>query len=351
MANNNNLIFNVCSQYRARQLFTRANLNRLEIDPLPTTTISGGQPVSINDLNMRRKAEILQYNPNRQSNQTNSATKTQKFALLVNAPPRINNWNRIADTANQADPNCSDDLTPVPTSSSDVPGPIMNLIYNRNIPLYNYLNPVQTRGYGSVTNVLPNSEFQFNYESNIFISDKSVAYASRDPMTLITAYFPDLNQQTENVPLTFTIPFGIYIRGIINTTYNSNITIGINNISLGIYLNDGLIQTFSTYQNNCGNIIFNLNGFSQNTVFGLTKYLGNISVTNSYVNINKSMIYTIKIKASITYNGPNSSIITLSDYGIIGNMTSDSEVVQNCTITSSPSLSNYKETFITDKLT
>jgi hypothetical protein len=350
MPGDNNLIFNVCSQYRARQLFTRSNLNRLEIDPIPTTTV-GGQPVSINDLNMRRKAEILQYNPNRQSNQTNSATKTQKFALLVNAPPRINNWNRVADTANQSDPNCSDDLTPVPTSSSDVPGPIMNLIYNRNVPLYNYLNPVQTRGYGSVTNVLPTSEFQFSYESNIFISDKSVAYASRDPTTLITAYFPDLTEQTENVPLTFTIPLGIYMRGIINSTYNSNITIGITNISLGIYLNDALIRTFSSYQNNCGNVIFNLNGFAQNTIFGLTKYLGNISLTNLIIDIQKSMIYTIKIKASISYNGPNSSIITLSDYGIIGNMKLDSEVVQNCTITSSPSLLNYKQTFITDKST
>jgi len=349
MATNNNLIFNVCSQYRARQLFTGTNLNRLEIDPLPTKTISGNQPVSINDLNMRRKAEILQYNPNRQSNQTNSATKTQKFALLVNAPPRINNWNRVADTANQADPNCSDDLTPVPTSSSDVPGPIMNLIYNRNVPLYNYLNPVQTRGYGSVTNVLPTSEFQFSYESNIFISDKSVAYASRVPTTVITAYFPDLTEQTENVPLTFTFPLGIYLRGTINNTYSSDITIGINNISLGLYLNDELITTFSPFIFP-PNVIFNIDGFAQNTIFGLTKYLGNISVTNLNINnIQKNMIYTIKIKASITYNGPNSSIITLTDYGIIGNMTLNSEVFQNCTITSSPSLSNYKETFITDK--
>ncbi len=348
MATNNNLIFNVCSQYRARQLFTRANLNRLEIDPLPTKTIVGGQSVSIDDLNMRRKAEILQYNPNRQSNQTNSATKTQKFALLVNAPPRINNWNRVADTANQADPNCSDDLTPVPTSSSDVPGPIMNLIYNRNVPLYNYLNPVQTRGYGSVTNVLPTSEFQFRYEKDILISDKSIAYASRDPTTLITAYFPDLTQQTENVPLTFTFPLGIYMSGIIKSTYNSNITIGINNISLGLYLNDELITTFSPFIFP-PNLIFNVNGFNPNTIFKIGKYLGNISFLNFNIDIQKSMVYTIKIKASISYNGPDSSIITLTDYGIIGNMTSDSGVVQNCTITSSPSLSNYKETFITDK--
>lgn len=347
--NNNNLIFNVCSQYRARQLFTLSNLNRLEIESLPTTTIDGSQPVSIDDLNMRRKAEILQYNPNRQSNQTNSATKTQKFALLVNAPPRINNWNRVADTANQADPNCSDDLTPIPTSSSDVPGPIMNLIYNRNVPLYNYLNPVQTRGYGSVTNVLPTSEFQFSYESNIFISDKSVAYASREPTTLITAYFPDLTESSQNVPLTFTIPLGIYIYGSIINTHNSNITIGITNISLGIYLNNEVNENFSISVTN--NLIFNVNGFNSGTNFKLAKYFNNISVTNSSIRIQKSMVYTIKIKASISYNGPNSSIITLTDYGIIGNMKLDSEVVQNCTITSSPSQSNYEETYITDKST
>jgi hypothetical protein len=336
---NNNLIFNVCSQYRARQLFVPPNLNRIEMGTIPTRTIDNLQNVTLDQLNMRRKAEILQYNPNRQSNQTNSATKTQKFALLVNAPPRINNWNRVANNANDGIPGCSDDLTPVPTSSSDVPGPIMNLIYDKNIPLYNYINPIQTRGYTDVTNVLPNTEFQFNYTKNILIQEST-------PTDVISVYFKDLNEQSQTVPLSFTIPLGVYMSGTIPTSNSASMTITLTNITVGLYLNDGLITTIPI-TNPSNSIVFNVSGKTGN--FKFLKYLKNISATNYQVTVQRDMIYTIKINYTLTIANYVSTNFSNISFGIVANMDYSQGTIENCNVTSYPSLSGYVKTTITDK--
>ncbi len=341
----NNLIFNVCSQYRARQLFVPPTLNRIEMGTIPTRTIDNQQNVTLDQLNMRRKAEILQYNPNRQSNQTNSATKTQKFALLVNAPPRINNWNRVANNANDGISGCSDDLTPVPTSSSDVPGPIMNLIYDKNIPLYNYINPVQTRGYTDVTNVLPNNEFQFNYTTNIFIPESTSG-------NVISAYFKDLNQQRQTVPLSFTIPLGVYMSGISAGSNSASMTITLSNITIGLYLNDGLITSTSTSTSNTitnpnNSIVFNVSGKTGN--FKFLKYLKNISLTNYQVTVQRDMIYTIKISYTLGITNYTDANISIISFGIVANMDYSSGIIENCNVTSYPSLDEYVKTTISDK--
>lgn len=337
---NNNVLFNVCSQYRARQLFVPQNLKRIEMGTIPTRTIDNTQNVTLDQLNMRRKAEILQYNPNRQSNQTNSATKTQKFALLVNAPPRINNWNRVAATANQGISGCSDDLTPIPTSSSDVPGPIMNLIYDRNIPLYNYINPVQTRGYNDFTNVLPSTEFQFNYTSNIFIPENTLT-------NVISIYFADLNEQSKSVPLSFTIPLGIYMKGTIATANSSEMQISISTLSIGLYLNGVLTTNISTITNPANSIVFNVAGKTGN--FQFLKYLKNVSATNYNVTVQKDTIYTIKISYTLRITNYVSAKFSNVSFGIVANMDYSPGNIENCTITSYPTLAGYVKTTISDK--
>lgn len=337
----NNLIFNVCSQYRARQLFANPNNNRIEIENIPTRTIDNENNVTLEQLNMRRKAEILQYNPNRQSNQTNNYTKKQRYALLVSGNPRLNVKNiPINNNINQDIPGCSDDLTPVPTSSSDVPGPIMNLIYDKNIPLYNYINPVQTRGYTSVTDVLPNNEFKFNYSTNVFIPEG-------DTTNVMSMYFADLTETHQQVNLSFTIPIGIYIMGTISQTPIQYLTIIIYGITVGLYLNDGLISTINNLVNETSAIVFSLQGKTGN--FKLLKYVGNIKATNFNVNVQQNMIYTLKVSYNIGLTGYNSNELTNITQGIIANMDYSTEVINNCTVTSSPSLSGYSPTFISDK--
>jgi len=97
---------------------------------------------------MRRKAEILKYNKN-----SSKLSKQQYYSLLVrgkgpytraygnqgNAFTSPNTSNLLQDgttlICNSNSIRCS------PTSSSDVPGPIMNLCYNPSIPLVGYTSP------------------------------------------------------------------------------------------------------------------------------------------------------------------------------------------------------------------
>ena len=98
---------------------------------------------------MRRKAEILNYRKN-----SSNLTKQQYFALLAkgNGPAAKRTWATQSDT--YTDPNTSElqlvgntlicNTNPIicaPTSSSDVPGPIMQLCYNPSAPLVGYNPP------------------------------------------------------------------------------------------------------------------------------------------------------------------------------------------------------------------
>ena len=100
-------------------------------------------------IEMRRKAEILQYKQN-----SGRLTKNQYISLLAkgNGPLAKRAWGNQSDLS--TNPNIeglpqdgntlicnSDSIIYAPTSSSNVPGPIMNLYYNQNTPLVGYTQP------------------------------------------------------------------------------------------------------------------------------------------------------------------------------------------------------------------
>ena len=79
---------------------------------------------------MRRKAEILKYKKN-----GSSITQRQNFSAIVQG--RGTTFKRIWNPLACPNPG----LLCAPTSSSDVPGPVMNLCYNPNVPLIGYIQP------------------------------------------------------------------------------------------------------------------------------------------------------------------------------------------------------------------
>jgi hypothetical protein len=100
-------------------------------------------------LDMRRKAEILEYSAVKQNTKTNNPTRSQKWSNFVNNRSRVSQ-SLINDIANNTQPvqqACPDDrLIPKPTYASNVPGPIIDLVYDPNVPLYNYQNNTQALG-------------------------------------------------------------------------------------------------------------------------------------------------------------------------------------------------------------
>jgi hypothetical protein len=94
--------------------------NRIEIiSPYPQYTQE--------QLNMRRKVEILKHT-NSDSVLANSLTKKQKWSTL----------NRKITTRFGNLTSCPKRIQPTPTSSSDIPGPVVYLLEDDSIPLYNF---------------------------------------------------------------------------------------------------------------------------------------------------------------------------------------------------------------------
>lgn len=81
------------------------------------------------ELNMRRKIEILKYNKNAVQ------TKLNKLSYLSGTASSLS-------VKRQSCPN--DDLLPSLTSSCNIPGPVQIIQYNEEVPLYNYKTNVNS---------------------------------------------------------------------------------------------------------------------------------------------------------------------------------------------------------------
>ena len=131
---------NKCEQQRLRRLRMLFNVPLPRYNPISPYK---GTSFSKFDLDMRRKAEILKHTGPQKSTQVNKLTKAQQYAQLVsgNSPtqklldPHTGQLKQIQQSF------CDSSLNFTLTSSSDVPGPIVSLYLDKNIPLYNYAAP------------------------------------------------------------------------------------------------------------------------------------------------------------------------------------------------------------------
>ena len=77
-------------------------------------------------LNMRRKVEILKYNATKSSSQTNAPTRKQVFSKII--------------TTNYRPCPVETITKPISTTASNIPGRPMYLFEDPNVLLYNYRN-------------------------------------------------------------------------------------------------------------------------------------------------------------------------------------------------------------------
>lgn len=111
-------ICNQLYQNRRRQLFTMPLVRYNPESPYPSYTTQ--------QLDMRRKVEVLKNKPSSINSLSNTLTQKQQLSRILTGTNRSNNV-------------CfSDYLLPTPSYKSDVPGPIVNLQLDPTIPLYNY---------------------------------------------------------------------------------------------------------------------------------------------------------------------------------------------------------------------
>lgn len=159
MANNTDATTRVCAE-----VINRRKSLIFNVPPTRYTPVNPyAQGYTQAQLDMRRKAEVLQYN----KSSNGKITSKKKWVNVVNGIEQRRKFSsyvlkQIADGT--AEP-CPNDLyIPTLTTASDVPGPPMYLYYDPTVPLYNYNS--QQNSYGS-ENTTTNVNWLLSYDTDI----------------------------------------------------------------------------------------------------------------------------------------------------------------------------------------
>jgi hypothetical protein len=344
----------ICQQ-RQKQLLFNFPMNRYN----PVSPYVGN--ITTFQLDMRRKAEILKYTASKSNTKTNNYTKAEKWSLLISGKNQQNTYNDIkvsdvqyvpspissniytsniyiGNTVNNSSkyssipiytditvkypdtytsttdvngnvkynivkgniPECNTDLIPTPTSSCDVPGPIINLIRDNTIPLYNYNNPTT---YGI-------TQFE-NNDKYSYVIDKNINFNNNVENTLFSMIILNNNDIYNNY-FSFSVPLSINFQN--NTTANltsipnniirefNNLNIKLSNLSLNVYYNNSIVNTnYSIILPDISNIDISLNNYITQPFSG-SIYIGLLQVSNLLIYTQPGYVYDIKITCQLDDN-------------------------------------------------
>lgn len=332
MSSNNN---NICNDPAYQNmLIQRTRFQIFNIPPIRYDNLSNNPYERINpitgkkftkfDLDMRRKAEILKYKPNKSSTQTNNITKAEIYAQAVSGKYQQRTYPNYFITENtptnlryKGQPfvfDCSN--VAMPSSSSDVPGPIINLYEDSNVPLYNYNNMIDTN-YGFLTQGTNPYYGKDTWNSNIISNVQSIKNANNSNklnaiIASIFIYYADVPYKIFSI----TTPISLQIIGTRSGTLDNSMNFTISDISTNILFNNTYVNysAITNTINDYSSQIFNI-PISSST-FSTTYYLGLLKITNIKLPFQKGIIFDIK--PEITFS--TSSNVTITSTTIICNV-------------------------------
>ena len=361
----------ICNLRKRQQLFAMPSFRATPISPYPQYTQQ--------QLDMRRKAEILQYAGNRMNTKTNSLTQTGKYAQIISGKyqsrpytttytetasyvfDNVLQMDRVVITRtpvySNPDPTCPlDNMIPVPTSSSDVPGPIINLYNDTSIPLYNYAGSAD-KSYG-ITDVIETDTFKTkNADENTYAfytittSANGLNTIQTEPteITISTVYITNIIDAPQYVYELY-VPIGIHFEGIYKTPipstdasfgriglsiplygFNSQVIFGTNAVSTN------RVISFHNNAKSISDISFNVTNKTAN--FAGTIYIGMLKITNINLYTAPGYIYDVNILTdmALTTNSQAEKDNFISryefKYGLYYNISdANKKIVTNCTI-------------------
>jgi hypothetical protein len=249
-------------------------------------------------LDMRRKVEILQYNANKQNTKQNGTTKKSAFSHLVNNST-IGTTNNSIITRKV----CENNTIPVPTSSSDIPGPVQYLYLDPSVPLYNYI-PKRTF----------NLFIEVNTEQWNIVTYKDVEMSDTDDKTILSIYIR-LGILNTYTTYSFIAPVSILINGVNNTNteydldFTRNIvTITVTKLIFQIHYNQTPVQTITINNPTNSDNITKITDLYLDTrssgglPFSASIYIGNLEVNNVYLYTPPNFIYDINVLATVILN-------------------------------------------------
>ena len=191
---------------------------------------------SVQELNMRRKAEILKYD----RNETNRLTKKEKWAMIAKGKyNKKKGWNTNINTLTSTDGlsfTCNGSTTKCGlTSSADVPGKIQTLCLDEDVPLYMY-NVQRSFLTGSFKeySLYPtiNSD-SFSIEENIYVNFTNIGtvYAQDFDIIYNTTLTFEIVSGNDNNVFSIGVNSGtIMVRGYVKSSYSTTLQISVTNI-------------------------------------------------------------------------------------------------------------------------
>jgi hypothetical protein len=322
----------ICNQRRQIALFNKpGSRTELVFPPSGFTTFQ---------LDMRRKAEILQYNANKSNTKTNNPTKAERWAALSKNNNSQGLSQHFLTNTNPAIPICPNDISlSTPTSSSDVPGPVIYLHYDASVPLYNYAT--NNHSYGVI-----NREDTTPW---IVYSSTDMYFPDSIDTTLMFVEFKSL-ANTGIYLFNISTPISIYVEGNGAGNPNSNIVeFQISSIVASIYYSGQLVTTIpvSTSQSIFSRLVeFNTNSLSTQG-FYVAQYVGMLNLTGFALSIAPGFVYEFRLNFTIGSNISTQGLINNLQTGVYVNISSANvSDIKGVTMISSPSLDPlYPQTF------
>lgn len=235
-------------------------------------------------LDMRRKAEILQYNPSSK----NAVTKTSLYASAVKRNRPVLK-NLITDCSTNG-------IVYQPTSASNVPGPIMNLFLDPTVDLYYFKTNTTNSG------LALQNDNTFPLQ---LVCNSDVVFNNNTSNTLFSLFINrTIDSQTKNI--TFTTPYAIYVQGIIPTPLSNNISLNDNSLNITnatttVYYGGAQVNIATT--TTLSNTFFSYDIYldTQDSEYVFYYYSGIMTVTIPNLLTYAGYIYDIKTQFSIDF--------------------------------------------------
>ena len=312
-------------------------------------------------LNMRRKVEILKYSANQSSTKTNNLTKKEKWAQLVNGASQKRNLpysyiqqNIISGTTNFIQTCPSGTTIYTPTYASNIPGPIMNLYEDPNVPLYMYSKKIDNYG---ILNQEVNTT-QFTYDTNLTdIYYDNNDFELRIFKTLNSLYIQKINTTvyTFNIEVPISLFISAKVKSNVTGTFNETITMKLVFAPINIFYGTNIINTdiFMTLPKLP--VTLNVSMNLENGSFSGNQYIGNGFISNLTLNTQPNYVYDIKFASLVLIETePDTKLYDYFEnitYGISMNPSYDIlNIFNNCSVVNPslyPTTTNYKNITIT----
>lgn len=349
-----------CLQRRKQMLFTIPPIRLEKASPYNTYT----KP----QLDMRRKAEILQYKGNAQASKGNNLTKKQRMAQILSGKYQNSNYpgkivQRVTEVHNEifdisentfsfetitsnVDTTCNNEIIYTSTRSSGVPGPSMLLYNDESIPLYNYKNNVEAL---AIVNDDDTDEWRYDIDDNVFILHNN----SGEIFTLGIQY----GIQNPQNNYSFQIPYGIFVRGFstgaINNSYDLSLSLSTTNpFGISVLYNGGNVIDPNTGTTLVPSVSFTDSSFNvqlidssfneANVPFQAVVHGGTLQVSDINVFTERGFVYDIFGLPKISLETPfgYSDDFTNVEYGVVFNLSSNNLLVEtNCIVSNQLDLS------------